>query len=118
MEFTYVTRAGDSYWVKEMEVQGLTVYSPGVYINSKYSGRQKFSTYVHEWLHMEFPSWTEERVGSTEECLVDAMWPYSPLDGDDVYFAVGELCKYWPKKYYRGLAPALVVYLQKAGYME
>lgn len=118
MEFTYVTLAGDLYWVKEMDVQGMTVYSPGVFINSKYKGRKKFATYVHEWLHMEFPKWTERKVGSVEEFLVDIMWPFNPLDGDDVYFAVNELCKYWPKRYRWGIAGALVIYLQKAGYCK
>ena len=118
MGFTYITRNFDSYWVEEMDVQGLTIYAPGVLINSRYSGKQKFSTYIHEWLHMEFPKWKEAKVCSTEDYLVDMLWKQKCclIFQDEIEAAIEALCKHWPRKYSGGLSHALITYLDHAGY--
>ena len=120
MPFTYTTRDERKYWVAEMDdLQGLTVFTPGVYINSKYKGRAKFSTYVHEWLHMEFPHWKHERVYDLEESLVDILWTCrKTLCFEDVRMAINIICKNWRKRPRLGLEDQLWTYLCSAGYIR
>ena len=101
----------------EEDLQGLTAYSPGVYINAKYRGRQKFSTYIHEWLHMEFPKWKHENIYSAEEILADLLWKRGKkITLTDIRNAVKIWCKHWARRSREHLDYCLWDYLRAAGY--
>jgi len=125
MSFTYSTTQGRKVTVGESLIFGLASNEEDfIWINENQGSREKLGTYIHEWLHIEFPRRPEWMVVKHEKLLATGLWRAGlrKRKGDGVESVktivariVGRACKYWAVKT-RPAACCLADYLYVAGY--